>query len=187
MGNEGGAIASGVCQTFNVGSGMSSSSSSSSGSSNSTHRSGESKDINIDEKDLNDNIKKIWRIEIPAVNNTSDSEALNVLGKLFIGSKFTHDGLLIQTNSDKYFICQTYPIQFKKCSSYYDAIDEIKSYWQINKNAIHNEHGQCIYDNITIKEIKNIVCNLPNYYDLFTYNCQHFCTRILKSIGIYEI
>ena len=187
MGSVGGALASGVCQTFNAGSGMSSSSSSSSGSSNSTYRSGESKDINIDENDLNDTIKKISRIEIPAVNNSSDSEALNFLGKLFTGSKFAHDGLLIETHSDKYFICQTYPIQFKKCSSYRDAINEIKSYWKINKNAIHNERGQYIYDNINIREIKNIVSNLPNYYDVFTYNCQHFCTRILRRIGIYEI
>ena len=187
MGSAGGALASEVCQNFKLGSGLSSSSSSSSNSGNSTRRSGESRHIYIDENDLNDTIKKIWRIEIPAVNNTSDSEAINFVGKLLTGIKIAHDGLLFETNSNKYFICQTYPIQFKKCYSYDDAINEIKSYWQINKNAIHNKYGQCICDKITIRKIKNIVEKLPNYYDLFTYNCQHFCTKILRSIGIYEI
>ena len=181
MGIIGGAIASGACQTFNLGSGLSSSSSSSSSSDscNSTHRSGEAKNINIDDNDLNDIIKMIWRIEIPAVNDNSNGQTLNFLGQLLTGSKFSHDGLLIETNSGKYFICQTYPIQFKKCSCFNDAIDEIKSYWKINQNGIHNRYGQCIYDNITNNTIKNIVDKLPNYYDLFTYNCQHFCTRIL--------
>ena len=98
-----------------------------------------------------------------------------------------HDGLLIENNSNKYFVCQTYPIQFKKCSSYEDAIDSIKSYWNINKNAVHNAKGQYLNDYITINEIKAIVEQLPNYYDLFIYNCQHFCSRILKSLGIHEI
>ena len=189
MGIIGGEIASEVCQTFKLGSGLSSSSSSSSSSDscNSIHRSGESKDINIDENDLNDTIKMIWRIEIPAVKNTSDSETLNFFGQLLTGSKFVHDGLLIVTNSGKYYIWQKYPIQFKKCSSYGDAIDEIKSYWKINNNAIHNEYGQTIYDNITINTIKNIIDELPNYYDLFTYNCRHFCSRILRKIDIFGI
>lgn len=187
MGSLGGELASSVCQTFKVGGLSSSSSSSSSNSSNSVRRSGEEKDINIDENDLNDTIKMISRIEIPASNDNNAQTNYNILGQLFTGSKFTHDGLLIETNSNKYFICQTYPIQFKKCNSKEDAIEEIKSYWQINNNAIHNQNGQFVYDYITIKKIKNIVNNLPNYYDLFTYNCQHFCTKILRSIGIYEI
>ncbi len=187
MGIVGGAIASSVCQSVKISGLSSSSSSSSSNSSNSAHRKGERKDIDIDENDLNDTIKKISRIEIPANNDNNAQKDLNFLGKLFVGSKFTHDGLLIETNSNKYFICQTYPIQFKKCNNYKDAIEEIKSYWQINNNAIHNQNGQYVYDNITIKKIKNIVENLPNYYDLFTYNCQHFCTKILRRIGIYSI
>jgi len=187
MGCVGGAIASVVCQTLKLGNGLSSSSSSSSDSVNSTHRSEESKDISIEDNDLNDSIKSIWRIEIPATNERSGSETLNILGKVFTGSKFTHDGLLIMTKSDKYFVCQTYPIQFKKCSSFDDAVGKIKSRWSINKNAIHNQYGQEIYDNITISKIKNIVENLPNYYDLFTYNCQHFCTKILRRLGVYGI
>ena len=189
MGIVGGAIASVVCYSLHIGSGLSSSSSSSSSSNsvNSTHRFGEAKIIDIDENDLNDSIKSIWRIEIPAVNDRSGSDLLNVFGKIFTGSKFAHDGLLIETNSNKYFVCQTYPIQFKKCSSYEDAIDSIKSYWNINKNAVHNAKGQYLNDYITINEIKAIVEQLPNYYDLFIYNCQHFCSRILKSLEIYEI
>ena len=187
MGIVGGAIASSACQTFNI-SGLSlSSSSSSSNSSDSVHISGKGKDIVIDENDLNDTINKIVRIEIPAENNNYAQKGYNFLGKLFVGSKFTHDGLLIETNSNKYFICQTYPIQFKKCNNYKDAIEEIKSYWQINNNAIYNIYFQYVYDNITIKKIKNIVEKLPNFYDLFTYNCQHFCTKILRRIGIYSI
>ena len=187
MGIVGGSIASGVCQTFKLGNGLSSSSSSSSNSINSTHQSGKSKDISIEYNDLNDSIKSIWRIGIPATNERSGSETLNFLGKVFTGSKFTHDGLLIMTKSYKYFVCQTYPIQFKKCSSYDDAIEKIKSRWSINKNGIHNQYGQEIYDNITISKIKNIVENLPNYYDLFTYNCQDFCTTILRRLGVYGI
>ena len=187
MGCLGGKLVSSVCKAVKVSGLSSSSSSSSSNSSNSAHRKGERKDIDIDENDLNDTIKMISRIEIPAENNKYAQKGFNFFGKLFVGSKFTHDGLLIETNSNKYFICQTYPIQFKKCNNYKDAIEEIKSYWQINNNAIHNQNGQYVYDNITIKKIKNIVENLPNYYDLFTYNCQHFCTKILRRIGIYSI
>ena len=97
MGIVGGAIASGVCQSLQIGNGLSSSSSSSSSSNsvNSTHRSGEDKRIDIDENDLNDSIKSIWRIEIPAVNDRSGSDLLNVFGKIFTGCKFAHDGLLI--------------------------------------------------------------------------------------------
>ena len=187
MGSLGGELASSVCQSVKI-SGLSSpSSSSSSNSSNSVHRAEEGKDINIDENDLNDTVKMISRIEIPANNDNNAQTNCNILGKLFFGSKFTHDGLLIETNSNKYFICQTYPIQFKKCNNYDDAIGEIKSYWKINNDAIYNIYWQYVYDNITIKKIKNIVENLPNYYDLFTYNCQHFCTKILRSIGIYSI
>ena len=187
MGNLGGEIASSVCQVVKVKGLSSSSSSSSSNLSNLTHRSGETKYINIDENDLNDTIKIISRIEIPASNDNNTQTNYNILGQLFVGSKFTHDGLLIETNSNKYFICQTYPIQFKKCNNYDDAIGEIKSYWKINNDAIYNIYWQYVYDNITIKKIKNIVENLPNYYDLFTYNCQHFCTKILRRIGIYSI
>ena len=189
MGIIGGAVASVVCQTLKLGSGLSSSSSSSSSSDsiNGTHRVGETKKISIEENDLNESIKSIWRIEIPSVNERADSNILNGLGKVFTGSRFAHDGLLIETKSDKYFVCQTYPIEFKKCSSYDNAIDEIKSCWKINKNAIHNQYGQQIVDNITISTIKNIVDELPNYYDLFTYNCQHFCTKILRRLGIYGI
>jgi len=185
MGIIGGYIASSVCQSVKI-SGLSSASpKSSSNSINSAHRKGERKDIDIDENDLNDTIKKISRIEIPANNDNDTQKHNDVIALMFVGSKFTHDGLLIETNSNKYFICQTYPIQFKKCNNYDDAIEKIKSCWGINNDAIYNIYGQYVYDNITIKKIKNIVENLPNYYDLFTYNCQHFCTKILRSLGIY--
>ena len=46
----------------------------------------------------------ISRIEIPANNDNNAQTNCNILGKLFVGSKFTHDGLLIETNSNKYFI-----------------------------------------------------------------------------------
>jgi hypothetical protein len=33
--------------------------------------------------------------------------------------------------------------------------------------------------------LKEIVENLPNKYDLFTYNCQHFCSKIKEILGCF--
>ena len=58
-----------------------------------------------------------------------NNELFNAVGQLLTGSKFVHEGLLIKTKEKKYYVCQTYPIELKKCNDYDDAIESIKSYW----------------------------------------------------------
>ena len=187
MGTVGGAVSSSVCRSFNINSGFSSSSSSSSSnSSNSVYRSGEDKNINVDKEELYDIIEYIYRVESPSTNSEDYNALFNAFGKILTGSKFVHEGLLIKTNANKYYVCQTYPIQLKKCSDYDDVIYEIKSYWQINKNAkiTNTKYVNLNYETIYINDIKKVVDSLPNYYDLFLYNCQHFCSRVLSGLGL---
>ena len=39
---------------------------------------------------------------------------------------------MIRAGYGKCYVCQTYPIQLKKCKDEDDAIDEINKYWTIN-------------------------------------------------------
>ena len=63
-----------------------------------------------------------------------------------------HEALLFTTSTGRYWICQTYPIQFKGFDNEDDAIKEIKKKWAINKDA------------------------------KFVDNCQHFCDKIKDKI-----
>ena len=199
MGAVGAYTASEVSKKFNVTSG---SSSSSSNSSNNAHRKGEGKNIQkLSEKELKETIDYIERVQIPSTDKNTQ-QIRNFFGKILTGSKFLHEGLLIKTEgfySEKllfflkknkfyshYYVCQTYPIELKKFDNYDEAIQEIKKYWPINKdskkqNAIKVDlKGK----NISIEDIKKVVENLPDEYDLFTNNCQHFCQKVLKGIGL---
>ena len=121
MGTVGGSIASSATHAFNITSG----SSSSSNSSNDAHREGEGKVIDIDEDDKYDLISYITSVEVPATNSGAGNTFLNIGGKLLTGSKFVHEGLIIYAGLHKTYVCQTYPIELKKCNDYDDAIESI--------------------------------------------------------------
>ena len=186
MGAVGGDVASEVTKTLNVASG-SSGSSTSSNSSNGAHRKGEGKNINIIEGDKNIQIKCVYSVEIPATNSGVENIILNFGGKIFTGSKFVHQGLIFITYQNDYYVCQTYPIQLIKCNDYNDALDKIKKYWKINKDVKNENLEKTVYapdEKFCLSCVKEELEKLPDEYDLFNYNCQHFCSKILKKFRL---
>lgn len=189
MGAVGGSIASKVTKTLNIASG-SSGSSTSSNSSNDAHRKGEGKNINIIEEDKNIEIQFVYSVEIPATNSGVENIILNFGGKIFTGSKFVHQGLIFNTYSGDYYVCQTYPIQLIKCNDYNDALDKIKKYWKINKDVKNENLEKTVYapdEKFCLSCVKEELEKLPDEYDLFNYNCQHFCSKILKKFRLKNI
>ena len=189
MGAVGGSIASEVTKTLNIASG-SSGSSTSSNSSNNAHRKGEGKKINIIEEDKNTEINCVFSVEIPATNSGVENIILNIGGKIFTGSKFVHQGLIFHTYGGNYYVCQTYPIQLIKCNDYDDALDKIKNYWKINKDVKNENLEKTIYapdEKFCLSCVKEELEKLPDEYDLFNYNCQHFCSKILKKFRLKNI
>ena len=175
MGTVGGHLAGSVCNKVGVCSGSSSSSKS---------RENEEEDIDIIlDEDNYSPITEITRVQVPSTNYKGSSAILNVGGKILLGSKFVHEALLVKVKSGNFFVCQTYPKQFKKFKNEGDAIQEIKDYWGINKNAGYVDKKKVDLDKvICIECLQGIVESLPNRYDLFTYNCQHFCSKILERL-----
>ena len=189
MGTIGGSIASGVTNTLNITSG----SSSSSNSLKDACQEGKPKKIDINEEDLNLKIFDVYSIEVPSTNSKAGSQFLNVAGKVLTGSKFVHQGLIFRARMqlseepDFYYVCQTYPIQLVKCNNFKDAVDKIKSYWQINKDVPNKNLRQTNYDKkefFRMRDVKEVVEKLPNKYDLFNYNCQHFCNKIIEQLRL---
>ena len=183
MGAVGGKVASKVTKTLGVASG----SSTSSNSSNDAHRKGEGKNINIIEEDKNIEIQYVYSVEIPATNSGVENIILNFGGKIFTGSKFVHQGLIFITYQNDYYVCQTYPIQLIKCNDYNDALDKIKKYWKINKDVKNENLEKTVYapdEKFCLSCVKEELEKLPDEYDLFNYNCQHFCSKILKKFRL---
>ena len=174
MGSSGVNIASTFSQPF----------SNSSNSYNYIRKSGEGKEIeNLNDEEKNDEISTIYRINIPAINDEGVQELYDFFGNIITGSNCRHEALLFITKNGKYYVCQTYRIQFKKVNDYNDGIEEIKSYWSFNKNIKYTERKNIrFYNTIKIKDIINVVKGLPDFYDLFTYNCQHFCSKIISKL-----
>ena len=188
MGAVGGSVASKVTKTLNIASG-SSGSSTSSNSSNDAHRKGEGKNINIIEEDKNIEIQYVYSVEIPATNSGVENIILNFGGKIFTGSKFVHQGLIFITYQNDYYVCQTYPIQLIKCNDYNDALDKIKKYWKINKDVKNENLEKTVYapdEKFCLSCVKEELEKLPDEYDLFNYNCQHFCSKILEKFRLKE-
>lgn len=156
---------------LNIASSFSQSYSNSSNPYNYIRKSGEGKEIeNLNDEEKNDEISTIYRINIPAFNDEGVQELYDLFGKIITGSNFRHEALLFITKNGKYYVCQTYRIQFKKVNNYNDGIEEIKSYWSFNKNTKYTERKNInFYNTIKIKDIINVVKGLPDFYDLFTY------------------
>lgn len=189
MGAVGGSIASEVTKTLNIASG-SSGSSTSSNSSNDAHRKGEGKNINIIEEDKNIKIYRVYSVEIPATNSGVENIILNIGGKIFTGSKFVHQGLIFLTDGGDYYVCQTYPIQLIKCNDSDDAKDKIKKYWKINKDVKNENLEVTRYacdEEFCLSCVKEELEKLPDELDLFNYNCQHFCSKILKKFRLKKL
>ena len=189
MGAVGGSIASEVTKTLNIASG-SSGSSTSSNSSNDAHRKGEGKKINIIEEDKNIQIKCVYSVEIPATNSGVENIILNFGGKIFTGSKFVHQGLIFLTRCGQLYVCQTYPIQLIKCDGYNDALDKIKKYWKINKDVKNENLKVTRYGKgeiFCLSCVKEELEKLPDEYDLFNNNCQHFCSKILEKFNLKKL
>ena len=184
MGAVGGKVASKVTKKLGVASG----SSTSSNSSNDAHRKGEGKNINIIEKDKNIKIQYVYSVEIPATNSGVGNTILNIGGKIFTGSKFVHQGLIFITEGRNYYVCQTYPIQLIKCDDYNDALDKIKKCWTINKDVKKLEVTRYdSYEIFCLSCVKEELEKLPDEYDLFNYNCQHFCSKILEKYRLKKL
>jgi hypothetical protein len=156
----------------------------SSESSNNAYKEGEDKDIDV-LYDCDD-YKKIIKMEVigvPAVNSQLGSAFLNLAFQSYFGSAFMHEALLFTTSTGRYWICQTYPIQFKGFDNEDDAINEIKKKWAINKDAKFVERYELSLEkDICLTCIEHIVDSMPNYYELSSYNCQHFCAKIIEQI-----
>ena len=156
----------------------------SSESSNNAYKEGEKKDIDV--LYAGDDYKKIIKIEdigVPAVNSELGNLFLDIVSKNLFGSAFCHEGLLFKTSAGRYWVCQTYPIQFKGFDKEDDAIKEIKKKWAINKDAKFVERYELSLEkDICLTCIKYIVDSMPNYYELSSYNCQHFCSKIKEKI-----
>ena len=189
MGAVGGSIASEVTKTLNIASG-SSGSSTSSNSSNDAHRNGEGKKINIIEEDKNTEINCVFSVEIPATNSGVGNSFLNFGGKILTGSKFVHQGLIFHIYINKFYVCQTYPIQLIKCNDYDDALDKIKKYWKINKDVKNENLKVTRYakgEIFCLSCVKEELEKLPDEYDLFNNNCQHFCSKILEKFNLKKL
>ena len=186
MGAVGGSISSEVTKTLNIASG----SSTSSNSSNDAHRKGKGKEINIIEVDKNIEINFVYSVEIPATNSGVGNFFLNSGGKILTGSKFVHQGLIFHTYFHKFYVCQTYPIQLIKCNDFDDALDKIKKCWKINKDVKNENLKVTRYakgEIFCLSCVKEELEKLPDEYDLFNNNCQHFCSKILEKFRLKKI
>lgn len=171
-----------------MGSSSSSSSSSSSGSNYSfirnMSRSNEPLDIDfLNDKDLSEQIKEIQRIRIPFFDNEHLQRLSNII--YITGNSPFHEGLIIVTKNN-YYITQTYPITFSKMFSYQEAIEKIKEFCACNKNSEFHEIKDVYIPkkDFLVKNIINIIKNLPNKYDIINNNCQTFCDSIINSISL---
>lgn len=142
----------------------------------------------LSSEERNDVVDYIEVIDIP-VGDSAGGRLLDIFSKIIFDSYGCHEALLIKTRKRRFFVCQTYPKQLKKCNSEKEVYKEIQSYWEANSNGsfVYVSRLKIEY-NITMEEIKNIVESLPNYYDLATYNCQKFCEKICEKLGLeYKI
>ena len=148
-------------------------------------RSGQKYNIsNLTESELNDKVKEIRRIKIPFSEDKNLQKILHVV--YVTGNSPFHEGLIIITNNNCFYSTQTYPIAFEKCLSYEQGIDNIASFCASNRYSKKREIRDIWIpqNDIIIKDIINIVKNLPNRYDLIKENCQFFCDSILKKLPL---
>ena len=165
--------------------GSSASMSSSSSSNRTFSRSGEKYMIStLTEEELNDKIKEIRRIKIPFF----DDDNLQTISHIvyITGNAPFHEGLIIITKNNCFYSSQSYPISFEQCISYEHAIDNITSFCSSNRHS-KNSKIRDIWipqSDIFVKDIVNIVKNLPNRFDILKENCQFFCNSILKKLPL---
>ena len=151
-------------------------------------RSGEPLNIDfLDNDDLSDKIIEIKRIKIPLFENKHLQTLSNIV--YVTGNSPFHEGLIIETQQNQFYITQTYPITFHKAFSIKDAIKRIKDFCASNRNAKKYQIRDIwVFKNdCYIKDIINIIKKLPNRYDIINQNCQTYCNSILKQLPLKKI
>ena len=131
-----------------------------------------------------ESIKTILRIRVPFFDNPTIQTLANIT--YITGNGPFHEGLIFETSNGTYFIAQTYPITFIKVNSLNEGIREIVSFCQFNPSAMKYEIYNSYYpkDIVTISDIKDLVKNMPNEYNILNENCQKFCQKIISSLDL---
>ena len=169
----------------------SSTSSNSSNSSNILSLAHSGLQVNIEEELSNDelleNLKKVHQIRVPFFDNRTMQTLANIT--YITGNGPFHEGLIFETRNGSFYIAQTYPVTFIMVHSYNEAINEIVSFCQFNSKTTqyikYNEY--CPKEIVTVSDIKNIVKNMPNEYNILKENCQKFCQKIIASLNLQII
>ena len=143
--------------------------------------------MNIDDlskESSHENLKTVLRIRVPFFDNPTIQTLANIT--YITGNGPFHEGLIFVTAKGTYYIAQTYPITFIMVDSLNEGIREIVSFCQFNPSAVKYEIYNSYYpkDIVTISDIKNIVKNMPNEYNILNENCQKFCQKIISSLNL---
>ena len=131
-----------------------------------------------EEKDL---ISEIHKIRIPLFK----LKALQLISNAayILGNAPYHEGLLIKTKNNKFYVTQVYPISFIQVGTYNDGLCEIARFCTTNPSTAKTEIDS-VYEpagNLQIIEIQKFIKTIPNKYNIFKENCQKFCKEILGN------
>lgn len=143
--------------------------------------------MNIDDlskEESLESIKTILRIRVPFFDNPTIQTLANIT--YITGNGPFHEGLIFETRNGTYYIAQTYPITFIMVNSLNEGIREIVSFCQFNPSADKYEIYNSYYpiDTLKISDIKDLVKNMPNEYNILNENCQKFCQKIISALNL---
>ena len=131
-----------------------------------------------------ESLKTVHRIRVPFFNNKTIQTLANIT--YITGNGPFHEGLIFETKNENYYIAQTYPVTFIMVSSFDEGIKEIVSFCQFNAASNQYEIYNSYYPKylVTVNDIKDLVKNMPNEYNILNENCQKFCQKIILFYAI---
>ena len=143
--------------------------------------------VNIDEislEDARDILTSVMRLRVPFFDNPTIQALANIT--YVTGNGPFHEGLIFETRNGTYYIAQTYPVTFIMVKSLNDAVKEIVSFCQFNAASNQYEIYNSYYPKylVTVNDIKDLVKNMPNEYNILNENCQKFCQKIISSLDL---
>ena len=133
--------------------------------------------------ELCDIVSIILRVRVPFSNNRPLQSLFSL--SLLTGNGPYHEGLIILTQRRNIYVTQIYPITFIKVMNINEAIYQIMSYnaFNLNKKKYYISDIYTPHQPIIVMDIYYTVRRYPNKYNMFTDNCQRFCSDIIIKLA----